>query len=243
MYLFAVFSPLLGSLCSGLAGRWLGTRGSGCVTVMMLFCSAVLSMVIAYEVALQASPVYVHCGDWFQMSSLSVHWGLYFDSLTACMMCTVTLVSLCVHVYSISYMQAYAHVPRFMSYLSLFTFFMLVLVSADNMLQMLVGWEGIGVCSYLLIGFWFHRISATKSAVKAMLVNRVSDTLLMISIVCLWWYLGSTEYSILMVSMLSSSQQSSAVYLDWICLTMLVGAMGKSAQIGLHVWLADAMEG
>jgi proton-translocating NADH-quinone oxidoreductase chain L len=229
--------PLLGSVSAGLGGRWLGTRGSCVVTCFSLFTSFFLSLCIWYEAGLLASPVYIDLGTWFQIGSLGVHWGMYFDSLTSCMMCTVTLVSFCVHVYSVGYMQAYAHVPRFMSYLSLFTFFMLVLVSADNMLQMLVGWEGIGVCSYLLIGFWFNRIAATKSALKAMLVNRVSDTFLFISVLCMWWYLGSTEYVVFMV------YTEGVYYLDFICFTMLVGAMGKSAQVGLHVWLADAMEG
>jgi NADH:ubiquinone oxidoreductase subunit 5 (chain L)/Multisubunit Na+/H+ antiporter, MnhA subunit len=163
----------------------------------MMGISILLSMAIWYEVCLLQSSVFIELGSWFKIGSLSVSWSMCFDSLTASMMCTVTLVSFCVHVYSIGYMQGYPHVPRFMSYLSLFTFFMLVLVSADNMLQMLVGWEGISVCSYLLIGFWYNRVSATLSAQKAMLVNRVSDTVLMISIVCLWWYLGSTEYTVL----------------------------------------------
>jgi len=246
MFLLAVMSPFLGSIGAGLFGRYVGTRGACIISTFFLGVSLFLSVLIAYEVSLQASPVYIDLGSWFRIGSLSVHWGMFFDSLTACMMCTVTLVSFCVHIYSIGYMQSYPHVPRFMSYLSMFTFFMLVLVSADNMLQMLVGWEGIGVSSFLLIGFWFHRTAATKSALKAMLVNRVSDTLLFISILCIWWYLGTTEYAVF--TALGPSPEGllytdNVYYLDWICLTMLVGAMGKSAQMGLHVWLADAMEG
>ena len=134
-------------------------------------------------------------------------------------------------------MQTSPHLPRFMSYLSLFTGFMLVLVSGNNLAQMLVGWEGIGVCSYLLIGFWVSRLSATKSAGQAMLVNRVSDTLLVISLMLIWWYCGSLDYDILW------STASHSYYTDWICFTLLCGAAGKSAQLGFHVWLASAMEG
>jgi NADH-quinone oxidoreductase subunit L len=146
MYLLAVLSPFLGSVCAGLLGRYVGTRGACILSTLFLGLSLVLSFTIFYEVSLQNSPVYIDLGSWFQIGSLSVHWGMFFDSLTACMMCTVNLVSFCVHIYSIGYMQSYPHVPRFMSYLSMFTFFMLVLVSADNMLQMLVGWEGEHAC-------------------------------------------------------------------------------------------------
>lgn len=222
---------------ASLGGRFFGFRGSWLISAIFMSFSFICSLLIAYEVIIQGCAVSIDLGYWFSASSISVKWGLHIDSLTVCMLFTVTLVSLCVHIYSFDYMNADPHLPRFMSYLSLFTGFMLVLVSADNMLQMLVGWEGIGVCSYLLIGFWYHRLSATKSAVKAMLVNRVSDTFLFISIMLMWWYLGTTDYTIFLFN------TKEAYYLDWICLTMMLGAAGKSAQIGLHTWLADAMEG
>jgi proton-translocating NADH-quinone oxidoreductase chain L len=158
---------------------------------------------------------------------------------------TVSMVSFCVHLYSVGYMQSYPHISRFMSYLSLFTFGMLFLVRADNMLQMLVGWELIGVSSYLLIGYWFHRTTATKSAQKAMLVNRVSDTFLLISIILIWWYCGTTEYAVFTSMNNEGGSYFSGPhlrYIDWICLTMFIGAMGKSAQVFLHVWLPDSME-
>ena len=237
MYTIAVFSPFIGSFLAGLTGRWLGARGSAIISILGLITSFILSLFLCYEVGIAGSTVFVPLGQWFSASSLRVSWGLYFDTLSVCMMFTVTLVSACVHLYSVSYMQNDPHLPRFMSYLSLFTGFMLIRVTAPHMVQMLVGWEGIGVCSYLRIGFWFHRLSATKSAQKAMLVNRVSDTLLIFGIILQWWYLGGLDYSIMI------SHTSVAYYNDWICLTLLLGAMGKSAQLGLHVWLADAMEG
>nr|QYC94419.1 NADH dehydrogenase subunit 5 [Oedogonium sp. BN3] len=233
MYLLAVFAPFLGSASAGLFGRFIGSRGSGIITVIGMFVSFLGSTLIYYEVGLQGSPVYITLGDWFSVSSVNVCWSMYFDSLTACMMFTVTMVSLCVHIYSLGYMQTDPHLPRFMSYLSLFTFFMLLLVSADNMLQMLVGFEGIGVCSFLLISFWFHRLSATKSAIKAMLVNRVSDTFLMISIMLMWWYMGSTDFTVL------AANGMKAAHIDYICFFLLLGVLGKSAQIGLHTWLPD----
>lgn len=234
MYLLAVMSPFLGSAIAGCGGRWLGARGAGVITVAGLLISFLLSTVMFYEVGIQGSSVFIPVTTWFQASSLSVSWTFRFDSLAVCLMLTVTFVSFCVHVYSLNYMQTSPNLPRFMSYLSLFTGFMLVLVTGNNLAQMLVGWEGIGVCSYLLIGFWVSRLSATKSAVKAMLVNRVSDTLLVISLMLIWWYCGSLDYDILW------STTNHSYYTDWICFTILCGAAGKSAQLGFHVWLADA---
>lgn len=237
MYLCAITAPFLGSFLAGLTGRWLGARGSGCVAVFGLFVSAACSALIWHEVALQGCPVSLSLGSWFESATVYVPWTFSFDTLTACMMLTVTSVSLCVHIYSLGYMQADPHLPRFLSYLSLFTGSMLLLVTATDLVTLLVGWEMIGVSSFLLIGFWFHRLSATKSAQKAVLVNRVSDTLLMIGLFASWWYVGSTDLTVLAATSVVSQ------YTDFLCLLFLGGALGKSAQIGLHVWLADAMEG
>ena len=237
MFLNAITGPFLGSLAAGLGGRWLGARGSGVLTVLGLGTSALCSVGILLEVLMGGCPVIIDMGSWFQGSTVHVSWIFAFDSLTACMMVTVTLVSFCVHIYSLGYMQNDPHLPRFMSYLSLFTGGMLLLVSASDFITLLVGWELIGVCSYLLIGFWFHRLSATKAAQKAVLVNRVSDTALMVGLMASWWYLGSTDLSLLVAT------STSAAYTDFLCAMLLTGALGKSAQIGLHVWLADAMEG
>lgn len=237
MYLCAVTAPFLGSALAGLFGRFLGARGSGCVTVLGLGTSMVFSWAIYYEITLMGAPVLLDLGSWFAAGSVHVSWLLNIDQLSAVMMITVSTVSFCVHLYSLGYMQADPHLPRFLSYLSLFTGSMLLLVTASDFVTMLVGWEMIGVCSYLLIGFWFHRLSQTKQAQKAVLVNRVSDTALLVGLMMAWWYLGSTDFSVLNVTSTVCS------YADWLCLTILAGALGKSAQIGLHVWLADQMEG
>ena len=237
MYLCQIVAPALGSVLQGLFGRFLGARGQGCITVLGLGTSAILSALIFYEISLMGQPVCLHMGNWFNAGSVNVSWTLNIDQLSAVMMVTVTSVSFCVHLYSLGYMQADPHLPRFLSYLSLFTQSMLLLVTASDFVTMLVGWEMIGVCSYLLIGFWFHRLSQTKAAQKAVLVNRVSDTGLLVGLMMAWWYLGSTDFQILNVT------STVASYADWLCFTILAGALGKSAQIGLHVWLADQMEG
>lgn len=237
MYLCAVIAPFLGCALAGLTGRRLGARGSGCVSVLGLVTSAFLSALIWYEVGAQGCTVTLHLGSWFGASTVYVPWHLTFDALTACMMVTVTFVSTCVHLYTLGYMQADPHLPRFMSYLSLFTGGMLILVTASDLISLMVGWELIGICSYLLIGFWFHRLSATKAAQKAVLVNRVSDTGLLIGLFRAWWYLGSTDIAVM------TATCTTAYYIDWICFALLAGVLGKSAQVGLHVWLADRMEG
>lgn len=160
MYLLAVLSPFIGSLLAGFGGRYFGARGSGLLTVLGLFISFALSFLMWFEVGVQGVPVYLTLNSWFQASTVDVQWTFFFDSLTVCMMLTVTLVSFCVHVYSLGYMQMDPHLPRFMSYLSLFTGFMLVLVSAHNMIQMLVGWEGYKTLS--LNGLLLTQISQGK---------------------------------------------------------------------------------
>jgi hypothetical protein len=156
MYTIAVFSPFIGSALAGLTGRWRGARGSATISILGLLTSFVLSLCLCYEVGVAGSTVYVPLGQWFSASSVRVSWGLFFDSLSVCMMFTVTLVSACVHLYSVSYMQNDPHLPRFMSYLSLFTGFMLIRVTAPHMVQMLVGWEGISQCLNGLVCINFH---------------------------------------------------------------------------------------
>lgn len=237
MTLVSILSPFVASLSAGLFGRWLGARGSGSICVLGLGISAMCSLLFLFEICAAGSPIVVHLSPWFESSTVSVAWTFQYDSLTAIMMMTVTLVSLCVHCYSLGYMQHDPHLVRFMSYLSLFTGGMLLLVSARNLVILLVGWELIGVASFLLIGFWFHRLSATKSAVQAMLVNRVSDTALIVGLIGAWWYLGSMDLTLL------TATSKFASYTDVLCVLLLCGALGKSAQVGLHVWLANAMEG
>nr|ALF99710.1 NADH dehydrogenase subunit 5 [Sphaeropleales sp. YC001] len=237
MYLNAVIAPFLGRRLAGLTGRWLGTRGRGFVTVLCMGACTVLSFLVFYEIRVGSSAIVLSLGSWFGTHTLGVDWLLCFDALSASMMLTVSTVSLCVHLYSLGYMQRDPHCARFLSYLSLFTGSMLLLVTSNDLVTLLVGWEMIGVCSYLLIGFWFHRLSRTKSAQKAMLVNRVSDTVLLFGLFVCWWYLGSTDTTILFMTSSASS------YADIICFALAGGALGKSAQVGLHVWLADRMEG
>jgi proton-translocating NADH-quinone oxidoreductase chain L len=238
MFLFPLVSTFLSSVISGsMIARTIGHRGSAVVSIICLFVAFISSSLIWYEVALGSCEVYINLfGDWFTVGSFNVTWAVYIDLYTAHMLLTVTSVSCAVHCYAVVYMRSDPHLNLFMSYLSLFTFFMVVLVCSENLVMMLVGWEGIGVCSYLLIGYWSHRLSAVKSAQKAILVNRVSDGLLLWGILWVWWHTGCLEYDLILLS--------EAPYLStFLSLSILIGAMGKSAQILFHVWLADAMEG
>lgn len=237
MYQTALFAPFLGSALAGLMGRWIGARGSGVVTITGLFTRMFFSYLIFYEVLILGSPVLISLASWFGAHTVQVDWLQSFDALTASMMVTVSTVSFCVHIYSMGYMQRDPHMPRFLSYQSLFTGSMLQLVRANDLVTLQVGWEMIGVCSYLQIGFWFHRQSRTKAAQKAMLVNRVSDTILLLGQFFCWWYQGSTDTTQM------RAVRRSRDYSDLICLFLAGGALGKSAQVGQHVWLADAMEG
>ena len=232
--------PLLGTLLSGLfsgstLARFYGHRGSSVLNIFCLFVAFVSSLIMWYEVVFASSEVLINLwGSWFTVGSFNVYWTLYFDLTTVHLLLTVTSVSFAVHCYALVYMKSDPHLNLFMCYLSLFTFFMCVLVTAQDLIVMLVGWEGIGVCSYLLIGYWSHRLSASKSALKAVVVNRLSDGLLLWGVLWIWWHTGSLEYDLVTLSGDTSAFLSTAI---------LIGAMGKSAQIGFHVWLADAMEG
>lgn len=237
MILVIISRPFLGSALAGLMGRWLGARGRGIVTIRGLFTRMIFSYLIFYEIMISGSPIVISLSSWFSAHTVSVDWLQSVDRLTRSMMVTVSTVSFCVHIYSQGYMQRDPHLPRFFSYQSLFTGSMQLQVRANDLVTLQVGWEMIGVCSYLQIGFWFHRQSRTKAAQKAMQVNRVSDTILLIGQFYCWWYLGSTDTTLI------RAVRTSAEYSDLICLFLQGGALGKSAQVGLHVWLADAMEG
>jgi NADH-quinone oxidoreductase subunit L len=237
MFALTIFSCFVGSAIAGLGGRFLGARGASIITLLGISLSFLFSVCVWIEVSLNGNVVCLDLGTWFQGDSLCVHWFLLFDALTACMLVTVSGVSLCVHLYSVGYMQHDPHLPRFMSYLSLFSGSMLLLVSSGDLIVLLIGWELIGISSYLLIGFWFHRLRATKAAVQAVLVNRVSDTILMMGLILSWWYLGATDLAVI------TACSTHAYYTQWLCFAILGGALGKSAQIGLHIWLAEAMEG
>jgi NADH-ubiquinone oxidoreductase chain 5 len=182
MYILIIFLPLISFLLTGGLGRHIGPIGSAIISTGCLFLSSLFSLLTFYEVGLMKSVTYIKLATWVNSETLIINWGFMFDSLTVIMCVVVTFVSSLVHVYSIEYMSHDPHSPRFMSYLSLFTFFMLMLVTADNFVQMFLGWEGVGLCSFLLINFWYTRIQANKAAIKAMIINRIGDFSLIIGI-------------------------------------------------------------
>nr|YP_010322846.1 NADH dehydrogenase subunit 5 [Cornularia pabloi]UKP87534.1 NADH dehydrogenase subunit 5 [Cornularia pabloi] len=237
MYLLVVLIPLLSAVGSGLGGRYLGRKGASWLASVWVVISNLLSIVICYEVLLNGCSVYIELGRWIESDLLAINLGLQFDMVTAVMLIVVTTISGLVHIYSTSYMREDPHLPRFLSYLSLFTFFMLVLVTSNNYVQLFIGWEGVGLCSYLLINFWFSRIQANKAAIKAMLINRIGDIGLILAIILIWKEFGVLDFC----SLFSTLSPSSACV--WICVLLTIGAVGKSAQLGLHTWLPDAMEG
>jgi len=193
MYLSIILFPFLGFIISIFFGRYIGSKGSSFISTMFLFMSFLLSTVAFYKVGLCGEVVSFKLGSWFSSSTFKVSWGFLFDSLTVTMLIVVTSISTLVHFYSIEYMSGDPHRSRFMSYLSLFTFFMLILVTADNLVQMFIGWEGVGLASYLLINFWFTRIQANKAAIKAMIVNRIGDLGLALGIMACFYYFGSVD--------------------------------------------------
>ena len=249
MYLLLIFLPLIGSFCAGLFGRKLGPLGASYITVSCLCFTFFISLFVFYEVSLSNCCVYIKLTPWIDSEMLNVDWGFLFDSLTVVMCCVVTFVSFIVHLYSTEYMAYDPHLPRFMSYLSLFTFFMLILVTADNFIQMFVGWEGVGLCSYLLINFWFTRIQANKAAIKAMVLNRIGDFGLVIGILIVFIEYKAVDYAtVFALTPIFTDKLFSFLTFDFdlisiICFFLFVGAVGKSAQLGLHTWLPDAMEG
>jgi len=244
-----VLLPLIGSLFSGFGGFVFGRKGSVILSTLSVFCSFLISLNIIQNVINYDAQYYIKMITWIDSGLFYCNWAFVFDSLTAVMLVVVTGISTLVHIYSSSYMSEDPHLCRFMSYLSLFTFFMLILVTADNFIQMFVGWEGVGFCSYLLINFWYTRLQANKAAIKAMLVNRVSDFALVLGILTIFLSLRTVEYasifgSIDLITNFSFSFLNMNVnVIDTICLLLFIGAMGKSAQIILHTWLPDAMEG
>lgn len=231
--------PFIASAIAGLRGRVLGNHGAQMITTVCLLLSAGISLVAFYEVAICRSPVTIVLGEWLTSGTLQTQWAFTFDDLTVAMLLPVLCVSSMVHVYSCSYMESDPHTPRFFSYLSLFTASMAVLVSADSYTLMFVGWELIGVASYLLIGFWLTRVQASKSSSKAMMINRVGDTVLSIGFFACLWCVGSLDYA----TVLSVAPLLNETAVTTICLLFLGGAMSKSAQLPLQTWLADAMEG
>jgi NADH-quinone oxidoreductase subunit L len=241
--------PLAASIISGFFGKYIGDRNSEIVTSTFVSLSAILSLILFYDVIVNNYESNVVVATWINSGTLDVNWSIKVDPLSSVMLVVITLISSLVHIYSIGYMSHDPHKPRFMAYLSLFTFAMLTLVTADNFLQLFFGWEGVGLCSYFLIGFWFKKDSANAAAIKAFVVNRVGDFGFAIGIFLIFYLFGTVNYSevfeqvpqIIDKELLFIGIQIKAI--DLICILLFIGAMGKSAQIFLHTWLPDAMEG
>ena len=244
-----LFLPLIASFVSGFFGKFIGDKGSQIITCLFVSISAILSFVIFYKVINEGYSNNLIIATWINSGTLNVNWSINIDALSSVMLVVVTLVSSLVHIYSIGYMSHDPHKPRFMSYLSLFTFAMLTLVTSDNFIQLFFGWEAVGLCSYFLIGFWYKKESANAAAIKAFVVNRVGDFGFALGIFLIFYIFGTVNYNevfqqipqILDNNLVFWGIQLKTV--DLICILLFMGAMGKSAQFLLHTWLPDAMEG
>ena len=244
-----IFLPLLGFLFCFLLGKQFNYRVYQISTTSILFLCTLFSWIIFIQFINNKETEIIFILNWISSGNFIVDWSIRLDTLTAVMFIVVTTVSACVHLYSIGYMEEDPSKIRFMGYLSLFTFFMLVLVSSNNLLQMFFGWEGVGLASYLLIGFWHHKDSANKAAIKAFVVNRVGDFGYAIGIAGIFYIFGTISFDSIFSQVDRFSEHQiqflsfSFPTLDFLCFLLFIGAMGKSAQLGLHTWLPDAMEG
>ncbi|WP_295497435.1 NADH-quinone oxidoreductase subunit L [Sphingorhabdus sp. EL138] len=247
---FIVFLPLLAALVAGLGQRFIGALAAKTITTAGLFIAAFLSWPIFIGFLNGSETAYVQpVMTWVQSGDLTFDWELRVDALTAVMLVVITSVSALVHLYSWGYMEEDPDQPRFFAYLSLFTFAMLMLVTANNLVQMFFGWEGVGLASYLLIGFWYKKPSANAAAIKAFVVNRVGDLGFMLGIFGIFWLFGTVSIPEILAAApdkVGSSIGFLGLRVDTmslLCILLFIGAMGKSAQLGLHTWLPDAMEG
>ena len=249
IYQAIVFLPLIGALIAGLFGRVIGDKMSEYVTCAFMVVAALLSWIVFFDIGMSAGKQQVEILPWIVSGNLDISWALRIDTLTAVMLVVVNTVSSLVHIYSIGYMHHDPHRARFFAYLSLFTFAMLMLVTSDNLVQMFFGWEGVGLASYLLIGFWYHKPEANAAAIKAFVVNRVGDFGFALGIFAIFMVFDTVSLDAIFVGAQSKVGQS-FTFLSWevdvmttICILLFMGAMGKSAQFLLHTWLPDAMEG
>lgn len=249
MSILILLLPLLGFLSAILLSRYIGRTGSTFLTTTLMFLNVFFTILLFYKVCILRKICFIKLGTWIYSDSFQVDWGFSFDNLTVSMLFVVNLVSALVHLYSTDYMSHDPHLPRFMSYLSLFTFFMLMLITGDNFVILFLGWEGVGICSYLLISFWYTRLQANKAAIKALVVNRVADFTLTIGMVAIFFVFQSLDFHVVF-PLAPFFVNSTFVFCNYdlpvltvICSLLFLGAMGKSAQIGLHTWLPDAMEG
>jgi NADH-quinone oxidoreductase subunit L len=249
MYSAIIFLPLLGAMIAGLFGPWIGDRAARFATTGALLLAALLAAIAFYQVAILGQPRDVEVMRWIVSGNFEVSWALRFDTLSVVMVAMVTLVSSMIHLYSFGYMAEDKSIARFFSYLSLFTFFMLMLITSNNFVQMFFGWEGVGLASYLLIGFWYDRPSANAAAIKAFLVNRVGDFGFALGIFGVFLAFNAVSFDTVFNAVPAAAGKSifflgmELPLITTLCLLLFIGAMGKSAQLGLHTWLPDAMEG
>src|SRR5438067_7824468 len=249
IYKAIVFLPAVGALIAGLLGRVLGARPCEIITTSFVGVGAVLSWIALWQVGFGGETVRIPVLRWVTSGELDVSWALRIDTLTAVMLVVVNTVSGLVHLYSIGYMHDDDSRPRFFAYLSMFTFAMLALVTSDNFLQLFFGWEGVGLASYLLIGFWYLRPAANAAAIKAFIVNRIGDFGFALGIFGVFYLFNSVEYDTIFANA-QTIVGTKLHFLSWdfdaitiVYLLLFMGAMGKSAQFLLHTWLPDAMEG
>jgi NADH-quinone oxidoreductase subunit L len=249
MYQAIVFLPLIGAIFAGFFGRLVGARAREVITTSLVLVTMPLAWFSLYQVGIEGHEARIELARFIDSGALQTSWALRIDTLTAVMLVVVTTVSGLVHLYSIGYMEEDPHRPRFFAYLSLFTFAMLALVTADNLVQLFFGWEGVGLMSYLLIGFWYHRPLANAAAIKAFIVNRVGDFGFALGIFAVFTVFNSLQYDTVFASapdQVGKTMEFLGMQVDvlnTICVLLFVGAMGKSAQFLLHTWLPDAMEG
>lgn len=245
MYLLILYFLFTSFFIAFFLGRFFSRKHIGFFTSFCVFMSLLLSLFAFYEVGLNASPCTLNLFSWIHLDLLDLNFNFLFDSLTVGMLVVVTFISFLVHIYSIEYMKEDPHQIRFFSYISIFTFFMVVLVTAGNLVQLFIGWEGVGLCSYLLINFWYSRIDANKSSIMAMVTNKVGDLCLLVAFAIVFYVYKSFDFGVIfsyhIINGFYNNLDSNLIF--FICLLFILGAVGKSAQLGLHVWLPEAMEG
>ncbi len=251
LFAIAVFAPLAGALVSGLLGRSIGDKAAMGASILGMVISAICGPLAFLQMSLGgAEPSVLDLGTWIESGRFHVQWALRYDTLSAAMVGMVSFVAMLIHVYSVGYMGHDARPKyRFFAYLSLFTFAMLMLVTADNLAQLFFGWEGVGLCSYLLIGYWYDRPSACAAAIKAFVVNRVADLPFAVGLALIFFKFGSIDFAVIFPAVAQHGADTYALFgttfsaIETIGFLLFIGAMGKSAQLGFHVWLPDAMEG
>ncbi len=244
MYLLPIFLTFFSFFITFFFGKHIGNYKNHLINILLVFISTLICYLIFFEVSFLSLPCYLKLTDWVIFDIFNVYWSCIFDSLTVSMLIVIMSISLCAHIYSVSYMDQDPHQIRFMSYLSLFTFFMLILVTSSNLIQLFIGWEGVGICSYLLINFWYTRVGANKSSIMAVFTNKISDIFLLVAFGLIFKIFKTLDFNIIF-SILSINYTNDYLFdlLYYAGFFIIMGAVGKSAQIGLHFWLPEAMEG